>query len=175
MKCHSQCSSFVSHLNRKEALEDEEKADKFERDPNKWPVRRVCTTDLISSWKQQQMTPSFLPVNQRIVVGAIVLDLVHPYSGDVPLEVELDQCRGGRGLHHHHFLLLAGLGVPQGQASRLRSCFGHGGDVRRARVGLPLCHSVICEMREFGDGQVHRLLGLARRVGGHASEFAWNT
>lgn len=51
------------------------------------------------------------PVNQRVILAAVVLDLEHPDAGNVPLEVELDE-RGGRpGLGRHHPLVHAALHV----------------------------------------------------------------
>lgn len=118
---------------------------------------------------------SCLPVNQRIIIGAIILDLEHAYSRNIPLEVKLDQGWGGRGLSNYYFLLLACLRIPQRQPSHLRPRLGHCGDIWRSGVRLPLCGCVVGEMRKFGNGQIHRLLGLTCRIGGHTGEGTWNT
>lgn len=34
----------------------------------------------------------FLPVNKRVIIGSIILNLKHAYSRYIPLEVKFDEC-----------------------------------------------------------------------------------
>lgn len=68
-------------------------------------------------------------------MAAVVLDLEHPDARNIPLEVELDERCGRRGLGRHHPLIPSPLHVgrhvaPVGAAS------GGRGDVGGTRVGL---------------------------------------
>src|SRR4029434_5446691 len=57
------------------------------------------------------------PVDQAVVVGAVVLDLEHADAWDAPLEVELDERGRGRGFGDHHPLLGAGVGACRGPSA----------------------------------------------------------
>lgn len=111
-----------------------------------------------------------LPVDQRVVLAAIVLDLEHPDSRDVPLEVELDERRGRRGLGRHHPLVgRRRLGVGRHVAA-IGPAPHRGGNVGGARVGLLDVVGVVGDVRQLDDEQLHRLVGLAGGVGGDAGE-----
>lgn len=117
------------------------------------------------------MVLSVLPVNQRVVLAPVVLDLEHPDAWNIPLEVKLDERRGRRGLGRHHPLIRPALhvarhGAPVGAAS------GRRGDVRRSRVGLLDVVGVVGDVGQFDDDQVYGLVGFSGGVGGDAGEGA---
>lgn len=112
-----------------------------------------------------------LPVNQRVILAPVVLDLEHPDAWDSPLEVELDKGCRWRSLSRHHSLIHSTLHVachitPVGPTS------GRRGNVGRPRIRLLDVVGVVGDVREFDDDQVDRLMGFTSRVGGNAGEGA---
>lgn len=112
-----------------------------------------------------------LPVNQRVVLAPVVLDLEHPDAWNIPLEVELDQRRRRRGLGRHHPLVHPALHVAR-HVAPVGPAPGGRGDVRRPRIGLLDVVGVVGDVGELDDDQVDRLVGLAGGVGGDAGEGA---
>lgn len=104
-------------------------------------------------------------------MAAVVLDLEHPDTRNIPLEVELDQRRGRRGLGRHHPLVRPGLDVGRHVAAVGPAPRGRG-DVRGAGVGLLDVVGVVGDVGQLYDHQVHRLVGFAGGVGGDAGERA---
>lgn len=112
-----------------------------------------------------------LPVNQWVILAPIVLYLEHPYAWNIPLEVELDQCRWWRGLSRHHPLIHPALHVSRHVAA-VGSTPGRRGNVWRPGVRLLDVVGVVGDVGEFYDNQVYCLVGFTSRVGGDAGEGA---
>ena len=91
-----------------------------------------------------------LPIDQRVVLAPVVLDLEHADARDVPLEVELDERRGRGGLGDHHAFVAARLAVSC-RIVAVGAGTGGGGNVGGAGVGLLDAVGVVGDVGQLDD------------------------
>ena len=115
--------------------------------------------------------PSILPVDQRVVLGSIVLYLEHPDAWYSPLEIKLDQRSWWRGFSCHYPLIYSTLHITCHIAA-ICTTSGWRGNVRRSWVRLLDVVSVVGDVGEFYNNQVNSLVGFTGRVGGDAGKGA---
>lgn len=113
---------------------------------------------------------SILPVNQWVILAAIVLYLEHPNAGNIPLEVELDQCCRWRGLSRHHPFIHPSFHITC-HVAPIGSASGRG-NIWWSWIGLLDVIGVVGDVGEFYNNQFYCLVSFTSRVGGDAGKGA---
>lgn len=125
----------------------------------------------LTSCYEDIMTFSDLPIHKWIILAPIVLDLEHPNTWNIPLEVKLDQCGWWCGLSGHHSLFYPTLHIA-GHVASVVYTSGGCGNVRWSRVRLLDVVGVVGDVWKFNDNQVYGLVSLTSWIGGDAGERA---
>ena len=113
------------------------------------------------------------PVNQYLIVGAVVLQLVHFHARGRLADRPLDQGRGGGHVGHQHSPFRGAFGrLPAPTSSTSAAGLAGAGDVREAGLGGRRPAGAVAEVRQLDDGDLHRGRGLPGGIGGDAGEGA---